>query len=874
MHSFKNKKLRMMLVAGCGAIALSAGVFAMPASAASAETTVSTFEMTYGASIRTDDKRALRFSSNIKVAELDALIAAGKDVKVVTMIAPTDYLDEGETFDANTVWEEGEKAETITFNKAMAVKASWDEAKGKWIESETGSDYVFHACLWDIEDRNLTREFSARSYITVNNEIVTYTDYDKTENSRDIWTIASQAVNDYAKDSDEYKNIAALCGEYSVSVTNEFTGETETITVKRGVKIADDDEYAKIAAITEDVEYQAYFEGLVTAEGAYADSGVTSDLTLTAKYGALAFELNEDGETYSVAKGTLSAGHTDTVVIPDTYKGKNVTALAAEHKFNGSQFKTIKISNNITTLPGNAFFSCSNLETVIMPSVTKTEATNVFYLCSSLTTVVVNADATFSRKTFHSDCATKGVEVQVDLYIAGTENNITYWNWANNTKDATNDMLTGIVYYYSESNLCGTWNYGEDGLTIEKRAAQHSYINGDCEYCDSFDAEGVVYAYDAEKDCYYVANNGKIEKETVKILAQYNDGVNGTKDVTYVVDSAFHSNTKVKTIILPNSVTTVGGSAFFGCTNLETVIMPSVLETTGINVFCRSPKVTTVVVNPNATFYRKTFMTDTAGYTASINICVDGTENKITMSENNMIAGTYLYSANSDCGTWAWNETKDGVVLTVHSERADGYCANCFAKLDATKAVNYAWDETTTTYYVANGKTVTASTIYVGATFNDGEHGEAKVTYVAGSAFADNTKIVAVVLPDSVTSVGGSAFWGCTKLATVVMAGVTKTENVNVFYKCTSLKTVVVNSEAKFSRKTFTTGTIDGYTPQVDLYIDGTENKITYWRYDDANATEPYQYDSQSDMLSGVEYLTGEWSYDENGLPVINAVQA
>ena len=152
-------------------------------------------------------------------------------------------------------------------------------------------------------------------------------------------------------------------------------------------------------------------------------------------------------------------------------------------------------------------------------------------------------------------------------------------------------------------------------------------------------------------------------------------------------------------------------------------------------------------------------------------------------------------------------------------------------------------------------------------TFNDGTNGEAAVTYVAKNAFANNTKIVTVVLPDSVKTVGESAFSGCTELTTVVMAGVTKTEGTNVFLRCSALTTVVVNGEAKFSRKTFFTDTAN-YTAQVKLYIVGAENNITYWNY---GATPPVEYDSGNNMLSGDEYYTGEWKYDANGIPVLVA---
>ena len=904
MALLENKKTKMLLVAAVGAFALSAGAVAnlTPVSAEVTPTNIESFVMQDGAGVRTDDKRAIRFTTAIDKEDLNALFDQNgdKEVAVVTMITPTNVLGEtpltSENFFADTDFRQ---VETVKFSgdrlTAVQGKQTADGYDTKVNEADNPEydKYLFRACLYNIQVENLTYNFSARSYITVDGEVYDYTAYSEENNSRNIWEVANGALGSGKYTDNEnvqnepYDNLALLCEEYDVKVTNGYTGKEETFTVKRGDKISYENA-AAFNALTANVDGQAYLNGLTKADGsAYADEIVTSDLTLTANYRSLAFTENDDG-TYSVAKGTLTADDTDTVIISDTYKGGNVTAFASGHKFNGSQFKTIKVSNNITSIPGNAFELCKNLETVIMPSVTKTENINVFNGCDNLKTVVVNSAAKFSRKTFAT--ATADYTPQVDLYIDGTENNITYWRYDDSNAEepyehaSQNNMLSSNVYYYAENMgekiCCGTWHY-VDGASVEKSAsAAHNFADGGCEYCEAIDAEGVAYGWDSEKQCYYVANNASLNKEVVEILNEYNDGIHGKKSVSYVADKAFclnenNGNKNIVTVILPENVKSVGASAFASCTNLETMIMSEVTQTTGTNVFYKCTALTTVVVNANATFNRKTFHTDgIADYTAKINLCVDGAENNITFGDNNgMIANTYLYSADGDCGTWKWNSTHDDVSITVHNERKDGYCANCFAKLDATKAVTYAWDATKGTYYVSADDNVTAPAVTVCDTFDDGVdgHGEKAVTYVANNAFQSNTKIVTVILPESVTSVGAEAFFGCTNLTTVVMAGVTKTEGTNVFYNCTSLTKVVVNGEAKFSRNTFQ---LRVASPQVDLYIVGTENNIEYWHY---AATPPVDYTTISpgtNMLSGVEYYTGEWSYDANGLPVANGAQA
>ena len=537
----------------------------------------------------------------------------------------------------------------------------------------------------------------------------------------------------------------------------------------------------------------------------------------------------------------------ETVKILDEYNdGINGTkpvsyVMASAFQFNKSIVKVI-LPDSVTTVCGSAFFGCEKLETVVMPGVLETTGINVFCRSPLVSTVVVNPNANFYRKTFVTDTA--DYVPKIDVLIYGSENKITF--------GTENNMLTGNIAFYTEKQGgCATWCYDYDGETIVRSEhSAHNYVNGKCEYCESFDAQGVVYGYDSVKDCYYVANNVAFEGATVNVLGEYNDGTNGTKPVSYVVDKAFESNRHVTKIILPENVTVVGGYAFFGCTNLETVIMPGVIETTGINVFCRSPKVTTVVVNPNAHFYRKTFITDTADYTPSLDLCIYGTENNITMSENNMVANVYYLKADPTAAD-AGNFAQDGVTVIKSSLISEG--------------IAYAYDADKDCYYVANNARLNKETVNILAQYNDGEHGIKDVTYVEGDAFQGNTKIVTVILPESVTSIGGSAFFGCTKLATLVMAGVTETTGINVFYNCTSLTKVVVNGEAQFSRKTFYVGEIADYVAQVDLYIAGESNNITFGDTNNMLSSNVYFYSTEETAYT--------WYYGADGLPVLRAAQ-
>lgn len=66
------------------------------------------------------------------------------------------------------------------------------------------------------------------------------------------------------------------------------------------------------------------------------------------------------------------------------------------------------------------------------------------------------------------------------------------------------------------------------------------------------------------------------------------------------------------------------------------------------------------------------------------------------------------------------------------------------------------------------------------------------VVAIAENAFANNTSMTAIVLPESLTAVGASAFKGCTALATMTLPGGMTVVEESTFEGCTSLTSVTL----------------------------------------------------------------------------------
>lgn len=101
----------------------------------------------------------------------------------------------------------------------------------------------------------------------------------------------------------------------------------------------------------------------------------------------LEFELNSDGESYSVIGiGTCSGGD---IVVPETYNQKPVTKIASYAFMDCSSLISISIPNSITNIEYFAFSRCISLESVIIGNGVKSIETSAFENCKALNSVIL-----------------------------------------------------------------------------------------------------------------------------------------------------------------------------------------------------------------------------------------------------------------------------------------------------------------------------------------------------------------------------------------------------------------------------------------------------------------------------------------------------
>lgn len=682
---------------------------------------------------------------------------------------------------------------------------------------------------------------------------------------------------------------------------------------------AEDGEYKEITSETVFAPEKLYYVKAVVAAGENY-IGATSEIKTFIKN----HEYNENGkcvkgDAYNTAGVTYAYGAdkgeyyvtgcadsvTELVILPaynDGEHGEKAVTYVAHSAFAGkTNIVKVILPESVTDLGGSSFAGCSNLVYVYMPGVKsliyavdgrpdgKKDCNNNFLQCYKLTTVIIASDFYTNTQQFtngNGDISRIDGAV-LEFYVnasAGAPN-----------LEGNNNLWTGNVFYKGDATKCMQWNFDENGNVVHG-ASEHDFENGKCKVCGKYSDEltqGVVYEYDREEGCYYVGSNRTLNVSELTILDKYNDGIHGENGVTYVRNCAFMENPYITKVILPESVTLLDGAAFMNCPNLEYVSMTGIVnmpfvggqsryyiqnyDTTNNFTFCAKLKY--VIVNKNFNLYYTT--TDARQFLGRENgtadIFVDGSKAESSVNcarsdGNNLLTGNIYYKGDaSKC--LQWNFGSDGITIE-HGETAhhfvNGICENCGDK----DAMGVEYKYYNGTYYVSK-YTGTAETVNVFGEWNDGENGNANVTFVKNGAFSGNPYIKKVIFHENIATLDGEVFSGCSNLEFVSMKGVANLALLNLsnqkiytgecyssnnFMNCGKLKVVIVGKKFNCDPQMFKIWDNDNITACTDIYVEGSEEESNIVLSNDQNAllTKTVYYYSETAQ-------SGCWHYDEQG---------
>lgn len=476
----------------------------------------------------------------------------------------------------------------------------------------------------------------------------------------------------------------------------------------------------------------------------------------------LDYNLSDDQNSYIVTGiGTFKG--TD-VIIPQTYNGKPVTAVA-NGAFDGCKnIKSIFISEGVIEIENNAFNNCDQLTRISIPdslvrvgenAISKfwnlelSESNDGLYLgndnnpylmlikptAGEITELAINEKCRFINDGAFSECETLRIvtignniksisvgafancrllsSVKIENGVESIENSA-FTNCTSLRELRIPDSVISIGEGAFKG--CSVLNHVILGGGLKRVGYRAFYCCG-TESC-LFDYEGdindwvqiegldelvVTYDMSAKKNVFFSK-----QSLTTAVIDR----------ATVINDYAFYDFAWLSDVTIGNTVKTIGDHAFYNCNLLESISIPDSVTSVGVFAFDNC-SLRTVHIGSGVTNFKST------------PFCGNATLSSITIDKNNKAYTSVdgdLYS-------------KDGKTF-----------------------VKYAVNKTGNTFIVPNG-----------------------VTKIGDNAFDSSRWLTSLILPEGVVSIGNNAFGCCQKLVNITVPDSMEEIGCGVFQLCDSL---------------------------------------------------------------------------------------
>lgn len=268
---------------------------------------------------------------------------------------------------------------------------------------------------------------------------IVYVNGTKTEST---YTCSNYNINNQLSQLIYYKGDATKCGQWNFDENGEIQSTSHN-----------------------------YVDGICAKCGKYSE-----EKTQGVAYGYDATENNGNGAYYVGLNTTLNLSVVEILgKYNDGIHGELPVTYVRNRAFDGNTNITrVILPESVTQLDGAAFANCSNLEFISMTGIVNMrfvgglkrsyiegtyDTTNNFLFCAKLKYVIVNKDFNLYYDTPEARQFYGSSAGEANVYVMGSEDDSTVkCGTAGN-----NNLLSGNIYYYSETQKAGCWHYDDNG---------------------------------------------------------------------------------------------------------------------------------------------------------------------------------------------------------------------------------------------------------------------------------------------------------------------------------------------------------------------------------------------------------------------------
>ena len=335
-------------------------------------------------------------------------------------------------------------------------------------------------------------------------------------------------------------------------------------------------------------------------------------------------------------------------------------------------------------------------------------------------------------------------------------------------------------YHWYKCTACNAVS-GKESHTLDDE--------GVCTVCDLpiTPTPGVIYELSVD-NLYAIVTGYTGTAAKVKIAEEYN-GV----PVNSIYDNAFLYCKRLRSVVIPDSVTSIGGDAFRGCSRLASVVIPDSVISIGSSAFLGCSRLTSIVISDsvtsigNDTFYECSSLTSvvipssvTSIGESAFYVCSSLTSvvipDSVTSIGRCAFAGCFNLTSivipdgvtSIGEGAFAACSSLSQIIVNTGNNNYASIDGNLYSK-DAKVLIQYVAGKNDSEFYIPDS-----------------------VTSIGDWAFSGCSSLTSIVIPDSVTSIGNYAFFGCSSLESVAIPDGVTSIGIYAFYGCSSLEYVVI----------------------------------------------------------------------------------
>ena len=500
----------------------------------------------------------------------------------------------------------------------------------------------------------------------------------------------------------------------------------------------------------------------------------------------LAYEAitDEKGAVVSYAVSGIGSCTDTELVIPDTYEGLPVTAIANNAFGQCEQLTSVTMPNTIVEIGAWAFEMCRNLQSIYIPASVSSIVLNPFGFCYALKEFTVDNDNN-TYGVMDGVLYTKDMKTMI-AYPVGKEGTsfqipegIT--TISDNAFEGATELVSITIAETVKEIESGGFHNCWSLETINIPAGVMGIGENTFENCDNLEAITV----DANNP-NYCAQDGVLYSKDMTTLEWYPAGKH---DTSFVVPATvttlrgpFRNCDNLERVTITSGVAELRSYLFNNCRNITSIQLPATITSMGYCTF-ECPNLTDIYYAGTKDQWKQ--IKKDAGWNI---ISWDGTVGNFTIH--------YGVSCEQE-HTWVdatCTQPKRCAVCGLTEGDALGHsyvndvCTNC-GKMSYSAGLEYMLDGD---HYVVTGiGSCTDTDLVIPATYNG-----LPVTVIGSNAFADCTHLTSVTLPDTITILEEYAFAWCHQLQSVnIPYGVT-TIGRSAFVWCGSLAEIIIPTTA------------------------------------------------------------------------------